>query len=294
MAISGAALVRGMGSGFCVWWVLFGGAGCAPSSKPAAVVTTEVSLASLTVEDEALEAEFAALHTSTTATVRGRLVSYGGRQAYLSLPKEAQPHAGVILVHDWWGLDKNALLWSERLAGEGYAVLAVDLYGGRVARNIPQALELQHYLKPAFAEQVIRAALSFLRGGTEVQVSKIATIGWSIGGEWALRAGLMDKDIAGVVMYYGKPVGKSTPLHPLAAKLLAIFGKKDGSIPLVDVTKFQQRLEEAGCNANIQLYDALHGFANPSRRNYEGKSAAAAWQQVQGFLAEILRPAPEI
>ena len=53
---------------------------------------------------------------------------------YFAAPSDVfEPVPAVILIHEWWGLNDNVRAMADRLAGEGYMVLAVDLYGGETA-----------------------------------------------------------------------------------------------------------------------------------------------------------------
>ena len=83
------------------------------------------------------EEQFMALHDLTTEKApapKGEMIDLAGGRAYLSLPEKAQaPLPGIVVIHEWWGLNDHIKHWADRLAAEGYAALAVDLYGGKVA-----------------------------------------------------------------------------------------------------------------------------------------------------------------
>jgi carboxymethylenebutenolidase len=90
------------------------------------------------------EAEFKAMHQlkqGAPPVLHGSPVEVGGAKCYLSLPKT--PRAGsraIVLIHEWWGLNDNIRLWADRLAADGYAALAVDLYDGVVATTPDDAM----------------------------------------------------------------------------------------------------------------------------------------------------------
>src|SRR5689334_2353382 len=116
-----------------------GGAPAAPS--PAAPAAPSPSA----VPGGLSEEEFAALHTlreDGAPALKGEMVQLtDGTQAYLSLPPGASsPLPGVVVIHEWWGLNEHIKHWADRLAADGYAALAVDLYGGVVASDRETAM----------------------------------------------------------------------------------------------------------------------------------------------------------
>src|SRR5262249_37610245 len=89
------------------------------------------------------EEQFKAMHeleTGAAPKLFGTMVDLAGGKAYLSLPAGAKPPLpGVVVIQEWWGLNDNIKHWADRLAAEGYAALAVDLYDGKLATNSDEA-----------------------------------------------------------------------------------------------------------------------------------------------------------
>ncbi|MEZ4465798.1 MAG: dienelactone hydrolase family protein [bacterium] len=112
------------------------------------------------------EADFKALHALTGAAApapRGVMVDLGGGQAYLSLPPGATaPVPGVVVIHEWWGLNDHIKHWADRLADDGYAALAVDLYGGRVATTPDEAMAAMKTVDTDKASELLKKAVAFL------------------------------------------------------------------------------------------------------------------------------------
>ena len=240
------------------------------------------------------EEQFKALHQlkkGQTPPHHGQMIRIAGVRAYLSLPPGAHAHLpGIVLVHEWWGLNDNIEFWADRLAGEGYAALAVNLYGGVVATTPDQALAAMKSVNPGRALEILRAAHHFLRTDARVLARHTASIGWCFGGGWSLRLALAEPDQDAAVMYYGRPVLDPAKLAPLHANLLAIFGTQDPSLPPATVDAFDRALTAAGKHHRILRYDAPHAFANPSQPSYHPAQAAAAWAQARAFLAAHLKP----
>jgi carboxymethylenebutenolidase len=229
--------------------------------------------------------------------VTAQEVTYGevGGKAlhgFLARPKDAKgPLPGLIVFHEWWGLNDNIRQMTKRLAGEGYAALAVDLYGGAVADNPDKAKELMTASlgnKPALEEEV-RKAYEYLE--TKEKAPKIGVIGWCFGGGWSLNTALLLPDkIDATVIYYGHLETDRDKLAKLRMPIAGFFGAEDQGIPVASVREFEKTLKELGKSVEIQVYDgAGHAFANPSGTAYRPEAARDAWQRTTKFLARYLQ-----
>lgn len=228
--------------------------------------------------------------------VKGRLVEYGSVDGkavsgYIAGPvSEEPPKAGLILIHEWWGLNDNIKEMARKFASHGYIVLAVDMYGGEFASKPEdaKALMMEAMEKPELGVENLKAArMALATEGAE----KIGVLGWCFGGGWALRAGITQADeLDAVVMYYGRVLTEPSEIKPLTAPLLGIFAAKDQGIPVDQVKLFDAALESAGEDAEIHIYDGVdHAFANPSGERYNAEAANDAWAKVIAFLAEHLQ-----
>jgi len=221
-------------------------------------------------------------------TIDGQSVS-----GYYAYPKEAtKPLPGIIAIHEWWGLNENIESMTRRLAGEGYQVLAVDLYNGQVAETPEVASQLVKEVanNPFGSEANVTKAYNYLV--EEKQAPSVASIGWCFGGSWSLETALLfPQDMDAAVIYYGGQIGEADPeeLATLEMPILGIFGAEDSSIPLETVENFESTLNELGKETEIQIYEnAGHAFANPSGQNYVPEAAEKAWSETTKFLANNL------
>lgn len=200
---------------------------------------------------------------------------------------------GLIVLHEWWGLNDNIRTATRRLAGEGYRALAVDLYGGSTADTPEGAREL---MQMAMKDQPqllanLRAADTFLR--EEAGAPRVGVMGWCFGGGMALNAALdQPQSLDALVMYYGRiRDAAQTELAALQMPVMGHFGAEDESIPLENVRAFERTLEDLGKTAQIYTYrDAGHAFANPSGQSYNPEAAAQAWDRTTRFLRQHLYP----
>ncbi|HSD89575.1 MAG TPA: dienelactone hydrolase family protein [Kofleriaceae bacterium] len=236
------------------------------------------------------EAEFKAMHeppTSPPQNLKGQVIDLDGTKAYLSVPPGPGPHPGIVVIHEWWGLNGNIEHWADRLAGTGWAALAVDLYGGTVATTPDQAMAAMKAVDPAKAKATIDAAIEFLAKDPRVAAKKRAVIGWCFGGGWSLQTALAHPELDGVIMYYGQLETDPAKIGVIKGQLLGVFANRDKGIPPAQVDKFEAALKQAGVKATIYRYDADHAFANPSNPKYDEKSAGDAWSHVLAFLDNL-------
>ena len=220
------------------------------------------------------------------ATIDDRPVS-----GYLARPAGRTAHAGILVIQEWWGLNENIRAMADRLAGEGYVALAVDLYEGDVATSRDQASALMRRSmeREEALEENLRQAHAYLT--TKAGASEIGVIGWCFGGAWSLRTALLlGNQIGAAVIYYGRLITDPERLASLEAPILGIFGELDGGIPIDTVREFESALETLRHEATIHVYpDADHAFANPSGTRYNEEAATDAWDKTLRFFDQYLR-----
>ena len=206
---------------------------------------------------------------------------------YLAMPADVtEPLPGVIVIHESWGLNDDVRALTRRLATEGFVALAVDLYGGATASSAREAQTLVTAVMaaPDAAIANIRQAYDYL--DKYALAPSIATLGWSLGGTWSLRAALaMPEEIDAVVVYYGEVVTDPERLRALNMPLLGLFGELDESIPVREVQQFRSRLSELGKSSTVYIYsNVAHAFANPNGGTYDAEAAEGAWGSTIEFL----------
>ncbi len=221
------------------------------------------------------------------ATVEGQPVN-----GYLARPENPTTEAlpALITIHEWWGLNDNIKAMTRRLAGEGYTVLAVDLYGGQIATDPEQARELMRSVMdaPSPAQDNLTQATQFLTD--EYSAPKLGSIGWCFGGGWSLRAGLLLNNLDAIAIYYGQLILAPEALDGLDMPVIGFFGEDDSSIPVEDVEVFESRLTNLGKPVSINLYPGVgHAFANPSGENYDAAAAEDAWEKTTAFFTTYLQ-----
>jgi carboxymethylenebutenolidase len=197
-----------------------------------------------------------------------------------------EPLPAIIMIHEWWGLNDNIRAMAERLAGEGYIVLAVDLFGGDTAEDPESArqLMLRAVEDPMSVSSNIEQAYSFVNDTAGAPA--IASLGWCFGGGWSLNTAMMLPDeLDATVIYYGQVTDDEERLRPIQAPILGFFGDEDRGIEVDSVTRFEEALQRLRKDHQIHIYaGAGHAFANPTGNNYNAEYAEDAWRKTLEFL----------
>ena len=272
----------------------------AACTRGAAVSPDDAATLARTAEAHAHDTPVAtpAATTAPRVAVTGGTVVYatvGGRPVagYLARPKgsEKKKLPALIVIHEWWGLNDNVRAEAERLAGEGYVALAVDLYQGVTADAPPAAMKLSRGLteNPGPAEDNLRQAYAFLTG--RLDAPRVGTIGWCLGGRWSFRtAQLFPDGVDATVVYYGSVKADDADVARLKMPILGLFGGKDRVVPLPTVQAFEAQARRLGRDVTIKVYEtADHAFANPSGTAYDAPAAEDAWARTTAFLAAHLK-----
>lgn len=204
---------------------------------------------------------------------------------FLAQPVTAGKYPGIVMIHEWWGLNDQVKSMADITAREGYVVFAVDLFKGNVATTIEGA---QANLRNNPDNETIpkmQAAVKYLRNMTNVNKSRIASLGWCYGGGQSLQLGL-NEDLQATVMYYGSVLTNKGDLIKLKQPVLGIFGVEDTNIPVKDIREFERILKEQGTKVDIYIYDgAGHGFSNPTNTQaFRKEQSIDAWNKTLDFL----------
>ncbi len=212
-------------------------------------------------------------------------------RAYLANIPDSRNSPGLVLLHDYWGLNEQITGVADRLSGLGYVVIAPDLYKGRLAADPGLAKEMMHALSEDRAASIVKGAIDFLKKLDRAPGRPVATIGFGMGGRISLVAALRGADVRGTVLYYGRVETAHDALAPIKAPVLAIFGGGDPGIPEKDVRAFESALKETGRDVTIISYPGVgHAFMDESRPDFEENFAKDAWIRMRDWLADKLQP----
>ena len=206
---------------------------------------------------------------------------------------------GVIVVHEWWGLNDYARNRAKMLAEAGHVAIAVDMYGdGQIATHPEDAMA---FMQQAFANADkmtarFNAAKGFLISKGMVNPDKIYAIGYCFGGAVVLNQARLGNNLAGVASFHGS-LGTQTPAKSgdIKARLLVATGGSDPMVPADQVSTFVQEMASAGVQFELLNYpDAKHSFTNPGSTEvgkkfnmpleYNQQADEASWQALMDFI----------
>lgn len=201
------------------------------------------------------------------------------------------PVPAIIVIHEWWGLNDWVKDQAAKLAGQGYATLAVDLYRGKSTADPEVAHELMRGLPEDRARRDLLAAVKFLQSRKNVRPDRIAVIGWCMGGGYAESLAVADPELAAAVINYGHLSTEQETLAKIHAPILGLFGALDRGIPPESVQKFESSMKGLGKSVETHIYpDAGHGFQNPANKTaYRPEDTEDAWKRITAFLATNLK-----
>ena len=211
-------------------------------------------------------------------------------QALMYTPEGKGPFPGILVIHEWWGVNDWVKEQASKLSDLGYVALAVDLYRGKVATTPDEAHEIMRGVPDDRAARDLHAAFEFLKSQPNVKKDRIASIGWCMGGGYSFNVALQEPTLTADVINYGHLGTDPELLKKINASILGIFGGQDRGIPVEDVKKFEQTMKQLGKKVEIVIYpDAGHAFENPNNKaGYRADDAADAWKRTVKFLAETL------
>jgi carboxymethylenebutenolidase len=211
-------------------------------------------------------------------------------QALIYTPEGKGPFPGILVIHEWWGLNDWVKEQASKLSDLGYVALAVDLYRGKVATTPDEAHEIMRGVPDDRAARDLHAAFEFLKSQANVKKDRIASIGWCMGGGYSFDVALQEPTLTADVVNYGHLATDPESLKKINASILGIFGGQDRGISVDDVKKFQQSMKQMDKKVDIVIYpNAGHGFENPNNKTgYRADDTADAWKRTVSFLAETL------
>jgi carboxymethylenebutenolidase len=234
------------------------------------------------------------LATATTCLAAGAPVSYpsGDETVHgvIFAPEGKGPFPGVVVIHEWWGLNDWVKDQAQELAKQGYVALAIDLYRGKIATNPEEAHELMRGMPEDRAVRDLKAAYAYLKGRKDVN-GRIASIGWCFGGGYALALALNEPALTATVINYGRLATDEAALAKIHGPVLGLFGGQDKGITPSDVHAFEAALKKLGKRVDVVIYpDAGHAFENPNNKDgYRAYDAADAAKRTKAFLALTLK-----
>jgi dienelactone hydrolase len=242
---------------------------------------------------------------SVSAAMRAQTVGYEhgdvALEGYLVYDDAVEgKRPGVLVIHEWWGLNEYIKRRARQLAERGYVVFAVDMYGGgQVTEDANEAGMWAGRFRNDRTLLRARAAagLGVLLKQEQVDAEKVAAIGYCFGGTTAMELAYSGADLAGVVSLHGtlKPPSEED-LNRIRASILICHGSDDAMMSDQELHNVTNALERAGVDWLKIIYGhAKHAFSNPAADvagiegvGYNERAARRSMQHMLLFLKEVL------
>lgn len=233
-----------------------------------------------------------------TITYNSGGVSCKGQLAWDDAVKGQRP--GVLVVHEWWGLNDYARKRAEQLAKLGYVAFAADMYGeGKTVDHPKEAGEMAGKVRANVTEWRKRAlaALETLKAQPQCDPSRVAAIGYCFGGSTVLQLALAGADLKAVVSCHGAlPAPTEAEVKQIKAAILVCHGADDSFIPEKAVKTFRDALHKGGVKYDFVAYPgARHSFTVPDAdkhgnpgMKYDKAADEDSWKRMQKLFAEKL------
>jgi dienelactone hydrolase len=224
-------------------------------------------------------------------------------QGYLAYDDElsgARP--GVILVHEWWGLNDYMVRRAHMLAELGYVALAIDMFGaGRVADNPDAAGSLMNGVLNDMetGTAALEAGYQLLLNQVGVDPERTAAIGYCFGGAMALHMARIGMPLSAVVSFHGA-LGSFHQADPGSIKpaILVCHGAADSMVSMQELAGFRLEMEQAQADYEVlELAGAKHGFSNPQADvnaekygidlGYQAQADARSWAAMQTLFERV-------
>lgn len=217
---------------------------------------------------------------------------------YLAVPTGTGRHPGIILFHENWGLRDWHKQKIQNLAEQGYVALGIDLYHGELPKDDAEGEKFSNTLSRPRAYRDSEAAFAYLAGRQDVDPGHIGSIGWAMGGRYAIQLAVHEPRLATCVDNYGQFPADPSEIQKINASVLLIYGGADPGTGLGKIHAFEDAMKAAGKSIEVKIYDnAAHEFLDPddARRDAQGNSlyraedADDAWKRTIAFFARTLK-----
>jgi dienelactone hydrolase len=222
-------------------------------------------------------------------------------RGYLAFDEKiAEQRPGVLVFHEGLGLGDFAMARARMLAEIGYVALAADMFGERrQARNLQEVAKLVGDLRnqPETLRARGRAALTTLAALPQVDVHRMAAIGFCFGGSVVLELARDGADLKAVVSFHGV-LATTTPAvsGKVKASVLVCTGADDPLAPPEQIKAFEDEMRAAHARdwQVISYGNTLHGFTNPAAdgsmmraARYSAQADRRAWASMRSLFDEV-------
>jgi carboxymethylenebutenolidase len=232
-----------------------------------------------------------AIHAQDAPKPSGRMITlsdFGAEDlAYLAIPV-TPPTMGLVLVPDAYGLDDFTKSEADRLAAQGYLVVAVDIYNGQQMTDPGDMANLVQNLNADSVMKTIDSGVRLFRESPKFRADHVVVMGWGAGATYVFQTVRDTKTaVDGAITFYGPCPTPDHDLGKFYAPLCAVYSNSDPATTHDTVLNFQQRMKAAGNDAECWFMAAGSGWSNPKSKSYNPGEDREAWKVAQPFLIRV-------
>ncbi|HEX5057162.1 MAG TPA: dienelactone hydrolase family protein [Gammaproteobacteria bacterium] len=249
------------------------------------------------------------VEAEAVAAIETKELTYevGGKKfsGFLAYPvsEESKQYPGVLLVHEWWGLNDYVRRRAQMVAEAGYVALALDMYGEhKMAHNPDDAMKLvtEATSNPEMAVARFQAALDLLKSQSQTDPERIGAMGYCFGGAIVLNMARAGMDLDGIASFHGtlQPMIPEASRSPIKGQIIAFTGADDPFVPQEQRDAFRKEMEDAKVSYELIEYPgAKHAFTVPEADGlgvqfnlplkYDAAADADSWQRVLAFFNNV-------
>ncbi|KAL4433366.1 hypothetical protein ABPG74_017470 [Tetrahymena malaccensis] len=199
---------------------------------------------------------------------------------------------GLVLIQEWWGLNKSLTITADKVAAQGFNVLVPDVYRGAAAKNREQA---GHYYKDLDWKGAIadmKGAALYLKN--QLGCSKVGILGFCLGGALTFAAlSTTDGIFSAGAPFYGIPDQTKFPVKNIKVPIQGHFGELDQVKGMSDpetAKNLEKEAKKAGVDFNVIIWEgAGHAFMNQNSSHYNSEVAQKALLEVTNFFKNKLK-----
>jgi carboxymethylenebutenolidase len=209
-------------------------------------------------------------------------VTFSNIEGELAEPSGDGKAPAIVLIQEWWGVNDHIRSLVDRLAKEGFLVVAPDLYHGKTTKDAGEAAKMMQALDTLQAVKEIGAAASYLKEHPRSN-GKVGVTGFCLGGALTLASACHVPGLSAAAAFYGIPPAEKVDYAKAVMPVIMHVGKKDEWVTPAKAEDVKKQLK----NCEVFLYDADHAFVNDTRPEvHDPANAKLAWDRTVAFFKQ--------
>ena len=224
-------------------------------------------------------------------------LSHGDRsfQAFVAYPEKSEKTKSIIVIHENRGLNDWARIFTDKLAKEGYLVIAPDLISNTQDgkerttdfENSDKAREAIYALNPDQVTADLDAAFEYIKNDA-ASTGEVAVVGFCWGGSQTFRYATHNEEITSANVFYGTAPEDDSALKKINTPVFGYYGGNDARVN-ASIEETDKMMKEFGKTYEYEIYEnAGHAFMRNGHENENDKPNKAAhdkaWERLLSKL----------